>query len=78
MLELVRADVPDHAHVVVVIGPEDGEAAVRAARVDELLELLPERLDGVRLVDPDRLHVTVGLRAFVRVAMVRDACRGDG
>ena len=60
MLELVRADIADHAHAF-LIGPQNREAAVRVPGVDEALQLVAQALDGVRPVHADHVDIPIGL-----------------
>ena len=60
VLELVRADIANHAHAFLV-GPQNREAAVRIPGINELLQLVAQALDGVRAVHADHVHVPVGL-----------------
>ncbi len=60
VLELVRADVPDHA-CTLAVWTQDREAAVRAAHLDERLQLVADALHCVLAVDAQHVHVAVRL-----------------
>ena len=60
MLELVGADVAYHAGTSLV-RTKNGEAAIGVAGVDELLELVRQRLDGIVALNMDHFHIAIRL-----------------
>ena len=66
MFELTRPNVPHQPRPAPIrVVPDDREPAVLVPREHERLELVPQALDGVVLLEMDRLDLAVGLSIVI-------------